>query len=120
MIRYILKRLLQIIPVLLCVAAVIFTIMYFAPGDPVYIILGENITPESYAAKAAELGLDKPFFEQLLIFRHELHPQDRHPHGAARPPAADGDHRRRLLPASGAHRDPAGHHGGDPPERRCG
>lgn len=68
MIRYILKRLLQIIPVLLCVAAVIFTIMYFAPGDPVYIILGENITPESYAAKAAELGLDKPFFEQLLIF----------------------------------------------------
>ena len=68
MIRYILKRLLQIIPVLLCVAAVIFTIKYFAPGDPVYIILGENITPESYAAKAAELGLDKPFFEQLLIF----------------------------------------------------
>lgn len=72
MIRYVLKRLLQIIPVLLCVAAVIFTIMYFAPGDPVYIILGENITPESYAEKAAELGLDKPFFEQLLIFLRNI------------------------------------------------
>ncbi len=68
MIRYVIKRVLQIIPVILCVAIVIFTIMYFTPGDPVQLVLGDNYTEEQYAAKTVELGLDKPFFEQLLIF----------------------------------------------------
>ena len=68
MIRYVIKRLLMIIPVLLCVAIVIFTIMYFAPGDPVAMVIGENYTPEQYAAAAASLGLDKPFLVQLLTY----------------------------------------------------
>ena len=68
MIKYALKRLLQIIPVLLCVAIVIFTIMYFCPGDPVNLILGDSYTPEQYAAKAAELGVDQPYLIQLLDF----------------------------------------------------
>lgn len=68
MIKYVLKRLLQLIPVLLCVAIVIFTIMYFAPGDPVRLILGEHYTAEQYAAKVSELGLDRPYIEQLLSF----------------------------------------------------
>lgn len=72
MIKYVLKRLLMIIPVLLCVAIVIFTIMYFAPGDPVFLILGDNYTKEQYAATAAQLGLDKSYIEQLLIFLKEL------------------------------------------------
>ena len=68
MAKYVLKRLLMIIPVLLCVAIVIFTIMYFAPGDPVALILGENYTQEQYAVVAARLGLDKSFFGQLWDF----------------------------------------------------
>lgn len=68
MIRYILKRLLMLIPVLLCVAITIFIIMYFAPGDPVALVLGEYHTPEQYAAMAAQMGLDKPFIIQLLTF----------------------------------------------------
>ena len=40
MIRYILKRLLLMIPILAGVAILIFTLMYFVPGDPVEIILG--------------------------------------------------------------------------------
>lgn len=72
MIRYVLKRLLMIIPVLLCVAIVIFTIMYFCPGDPIYLILGDNFTPEQYEVLQAELGLDKSYFGQLLDFLKQI------------------------------------------------
>lgn len=72
MIKYVLKRLLMIIPVLICVAIVIFTIMYFAPGDPIYLILGDNYTPEQYAETAARLGLDKGYFGQLWDFLKNL------------------------------------------------
>lgn len=72
MIRYVLKRLLMIIPVLLCVAIAIFTIMHFAPGDPVTLILGDNYTPEQYDALVAQLGLDQPFFTQLLNFLKDI------------------------------------------------
>ena len=65
MLRYIIKRILWIIPVMLGVLVVVFTITYFTPGDPVQTILGKASTPERYAAKAAELGLDKSYFEQL-------------------------------------------------------
>jgi peptide/nickel transport system permease protein len=53
------------IPVLLGVIVIVFTITYFTPGDPVQTILGKASTPERYAAKAAELGLDKGYFGQL-------------------------------------------------------
>lgn len=72
MIKYVLKRLLQIIPVLLCVAIVIFTIMYFAPGDPVMQAIGDNYTPERYAEVAARMGLDKGYFGQLWDFLKSL------------------------------------------------
>ena len=42
MIKYVLKRLLLLIPVILGVILIIFTIMYLMPGDPGRIILGEN------------------------------------------------------------------------------
>lgn len=72
MLKYVLKRLLMIIPVLLCVAVVIFTIMYFTPGDPVFLILGDNYTPEQYAEVSAQLGLDKSYPEQLLTFLKDI------------------------------------------------
>jgi len=56
----------MLIPVIIGIAIVIFTIMYFTPGDPVTIILGEHYTQEQYLAKQMELGLDKPYFVQLL------------------------------------------------------
>lgn len=63
--RYVVKRLLLMIPVVLGVAILIFSILYFVPGDPASIILGVEATPEQLAAKRAELGLDQPFFVQL-------------------------------------------------------
>ena len=63
--RYILKRLLLMIPVVVMVAVLIFTIMYFTPGDPAIIILGPNASFEQLAAKRAELGIDQPYLVQL-------------------------------------------------------
>lgn len=66
MAKYIVKRALWMIPVMLGVIIIVFTITYFSPGDPVIISLGaNNYTPEAYAAKAAQLGLDKGYWEQL-------------------------------------------------------
>jgi len=57
------------IPVMLGVITIVFTITYFSPGDPVMIILGtNNYSPENYAAKAAQLGLDKGYWEQLTTY----------------------------------------------------
>ena len=59
MAKYIIKRILWAIPVLLGVLIIVFTITYLTPGDPVQTILGNGYNPEKYAKKAAELGLDK-------------------------------------------------------------
>ena len=66
--RYILKRLLLMIPVVVLVAVLIFTIMYFTPGDPAIIILGPNASFEQLAAKLAELGIDQPYIVQLFNY----------------------------------------------------
>ena len=63
--RYILKRLLMMIPVVIGVIVLVFTIMYLTPGDPAEIMLGESATPEQLAAKRAELGTDQPYLVQL-------------------------------------------------------
>lgn len=68
MIRYIIKRLLWMIPIILGVAILVFTLMYFAPGKPEELILGSHATEEAYAAKRAELGLDDPYIVRLGRF----------------------------------------------------
>ena len=65
MIRYVGKRLLQMIPILLAVAILVFTLMYFVPGDPVQIMLGDSATPEQIAAARTQFGLDKPYLIRL-------------------------------------------------------
>lgn len=63
--KYIGKRLLLMIPVVIGVAITIFTIMYFVPGDPAQIILGTSATEADLAAKCTELGLDQPYLVRL-------------------------------------------------------
>ena len=53
------------IPVLLLVVIIVFTINYFTPGDPVYQLLGETASQEQIDAKREELGLNDPYFVQL-------------------------------------------------------
>ena len=71
MIRYILKRILLIIPVVLLVAVVIFTIMFFSKGDPAALILGAGATAEDIASLRAKMGLDDPYIVQLGRFMYQ-------------------------------------------------
>ena len=66
MIKYIVTRVLAMIPVILALTFVVFTIMYFTPGDPTAIILGNEFSEEASLALKADLGLDKPFFVQYV------------------------------------------------------
>jgi ABC-type dipeptide/oligopeptide/nickel transport system permease component len=66
--RYVLRRLLWMIPVILGVTILIFTIMYFIPGDPAKLMLGPDSTPAQIAAKRQELGLNDPYFVRLWKF----------------------------------------------------
>ena len=69
MLKYIIKRIVLLIPVLLGVSLVIFTIMHFVPGDPAKVLLGsENVTEAMLEAKRAELGLNDPFIVQFGRF----------------------------------------------------
>lgn len=69
--KYILKRLVMMVAVVLGVAVLIFMIMYFTPGDPAQIILGSSATQEQLDALRANMGLDKPFLYQLGTFLYD-------------------------------------------------
>lgn len=66
--RYVAKRILWMIPVLLGVSFLVFTLMYFTPGDPAAIIMGPEATPAELEACRVELGLNKPFIERYLVY----------------------------------------------------
>ncbi len=66
MARYILKRLLSLIPVLFVVSLVIFMLIHLIPGDPAAAILGEEATPEQIAALRETLGFNDPLPVQYL------------------------------------------------------
>jgi peptide/nickel transport system permease protein len=63
---YILRRVVLLIPVLLIVGTIVFTIVHLAPGDPAAIILGDAATPEALAQLRAEMGLDRPLLAQYV------------------------------------------------------
>lgn len=63
--RYVLKRLLQMIPVILGVTILVFTILYFIPGDPVRLLLGVEPTPAQVEAKREAMGLNEPYLVRL-------------------------------------------------------
>ncbi len=68
MLKYIIKRLLWMIPIMLGVIIIVFSLMYITPGDPATIMLGDSATPESKAALEKELGLDQPYIIQLFNY----------------------------------------------------
>lgn len=68
MIRYIIKRILSLIPVLLVVSVVIFGIIHITPGDPASVILGEEATAEQINELQEQFGLDKPIYIQYFTW----------------------------------------------------
>ena len=69
--RYILKRLLSMIVIMFCAAILVFTLMYFVPGDPARLQLGVDIPENILQAKRHELGIDRPYIVQLGSFLYQ-------------------------------------------------
>lgn len=61
MFHYILRRVLATVPVVIVVALVIFSLLYFAPGDPAFIIAGDRAGPAEIERVRQQLGLDQPY-----------------------------------------------------------
>ena len=73
MIRFILGKLLYLIPTFLGITIIAFGFVRVLPGDPVLLMAGERgITPERHAELAAQLGFDKPIWAQYFDFLGRL------------------------------------------------
>lgn len=68
MIKYIFRRILFFIPVILGVIFIVFTLLHMTPGDPAKMILGQGATPEAVEQLRHEMGIDQPFFVQFFIY----------------------------------------------------
>ena len=70
--KYVIKRLLMLIPVILGVSFLVFFIMSMSPGDPARTILGESAPQESVDALREELGLNDPVIVQYVNYMKDL------------------------------------------------
>jgi peptide/nickel transport system permease protein len=64
MTRFLVRRLLQMLPVLFFVTVIIFVLINLIPGDAARLFLGEEATPDAIAALRHEMGLDRPLYVQ--------------------------------------------------------
>lgn len=78
LLKYILRRFALLIPVIIGVTFIVFSLMYITPGDPAKIILGESAPKESVQQLREEMGLNKPFLIQYgnylknLVVHHDI------------------------------------------------
>ncbi|HLW59560.1 MAG TPA: ABC transporter permease [bacterium] len=72
MTRYIVRRLLLMVPTLFGVTVVVFTFIHLLPGDPAALMAGNDATGEAIAIMQHELGLDRPLWTQYGIYVSEL------------------------------------------------
>jgi ABC-type dipeptide/oligopeptide/nickel transport system permease component len=68
MLKYLIRRLLLTVPVLLGVATLVFALIHFIPGDPAQAMLGEGATPEEVHQLRERLGLNRPLVVQYGSF----------------------------------------------------
>jgi peptide/nickel transport system permease protein len=65
---YLVRRLLAAVPVLAVVVTIVFLLIHLIPGDPVSVMLGPDATPDQIDGTRRALGLDRPVYQQLLLF----------------------------------------------------
>ncbi len=70
--QYILRRLVQMIFVLILFSIVVFTVLRLVPGDPVAAQLGLEASQEAYAQLRAEMGLDQPIYIQYVRWLQDI------------------------------------------------
>ncbi|MFQ1063238.1 ABC transporter permease [Bordetella trematum] len=66
--KFILRRIAAVIPVMAVVAVVVFLLIHISPGDPAAVIAGDNATAEDVEKIRQNLGLDKPLLQQFGIW----------------------------------------------------
>jgi peptide/nickel transport system permease protein len=69
---YAIRRGLTVVPVLVGVSLLVFSFVHLIPGDPALTMLGERATPEKVAEVRARLGLDRPLWEQYLLYVRKI------------------------------------------------
>ena len=70
--KYVLRRLLLFIPVILGVIFIVFSLLALTPGDPAKMVLGQGATPETVEAMRHQMGLDQPFLARFLNYLKDL------------------------------------------------
>ncbi len=70
--KYILRRLVMLIPVLLGISIITFSMLRLIPGDPCRVMLGERATAEMCAAFAERMGLDDPLYVQFVRYLYNV------------------------------------------------
>ena len=68
MLRYLVRRILLTIPVLLGVATLVFSLIHLVPGDPAQAMLGDGASPQDITELRKSLGLDQPLVDQYVTF----------------------------------------------------
>lgn len=72
MAKYVFKRILMLIPVVVGITMFIYIIMSMAPGDPAKLILGTDASYDEIVAKQLELGLDKPVLIRYFSYMKDV------------------------------------------------
>lgn len=72
MARFILQRLVLLLPSLLVPLFLVFVLLHLAPGDPAAVMLGADATAERIAALREQLGLNEPFVVQLVVWLKQM------------------------------------------------
>ena len=72
MLYFILRRILQIIPVIIGVTLILFILMYVIPEDPARLILQKGATPEALQNLREKMGIDKPIYVQYWRYIRQL------------------------------------------------
>lgn len=70
--KYLIKRILYSIPVIILVSIMVFMFIHMIPGDPIRILLGVRATPEKVEFLTNKLNLDKPIIVQYFIWIKNL------------------------------------------------
>src|SRR5882724_6539125 len=63
---FVARRFLNVVPVLVAVSLLTFSIASLLPGDLAYVILGDQATPETVAALRRDMGLDQPIWWRYI------------------------------------------------------
>lgn len=68
MTKYLARRLIESIPVIIGVSVLVFMLLHLIPGDPATAMLGERATPENVEALREQLGFNRPLYAQYFIW----------------------------------------------------